>query len=263
MTLILKSDGTLNAGAIANARKISILDAAVVSHRDSIIANGGTIQDDDVIALNSFIQGSIIDGDWNRYAEIYPLAGDQLAAARVALKRLDGKPPSLNMSGTYARSLGLLTNSSVSTGLFPSELPDWQQAGAIVVRDAATRGDYEYDLWADSFYLNYQAGDSKLFNSRVTFPDQNAGIYISSLNTIGGNFNSHRVYRNGALLASGSQGPNPDSVSQTEQFRFPAFAGDARNIRFLAILQASVNDAAAARMSARLQALMSALGRAF
>jgi hypothetical protein len=92
------------------------VDAATLDWVGRVAQNGGTVSPATTAAVDAFVRGCKVDGTWSLIDHINLLCGDQLSAARVALKVGSGNsvfPLTAFVSGDYTEGAGL--TSSVST----------------------------------------------------------------------------------------------------------------------------------------------------
>jgi hypothetical protein len=85
------SSSSVNSGGrylinYTNAPLEGLLDTDVESYMQAITANGGSIDPNQILAINKFVVRAKKAGYWEHLIEVSPLAGVNLAAAQVKLK---------------------------------------------------------------------------------------------------------------------------------------------------------------------------------
>lgn len=82
-------------------------DVDALTWKANVYANGGTVSTATLKAISDFCKGCKADGTWTKMQEVYPFAGDQLAAALTKLKYVTASAYLTNnnfVSGDYAET---------------------------------------------------------------------------------------------------------------------------------------------------------------
>lgn len=113
----------------------SNLLSEVVDYRNRVIAAGGSISDNSLQAIATYVQTLKLNNIWDKFLEIAPYAGSNLNTALVKLKYPSGVQSSLTnvgfASGDYSETTGLTGNTSGTKYLKTGFVPRNQIASAL------------------------------------------------------------------------------------------------------------------------------------
>jgi hypothetical protein len=186
-----------------------------VDYRARVIANGGTIADASIDAVEKFVQDCKNALIWDKLLEVAPFAGTNLSAALVKLVHPAGVPGVITnvnfVAGDYSESTGLLgdgTTKYLNTGFnAQTHLPDNAHLGFYLREDVGVAGNrclIGALAGTDQYWLGSLSPASQVnarFGQTISATlaaSLSRGFYIGTRESN----NALRLYKNGALAGS-------------------------------------------------------------
>lgn len=275
----------VNADLTEAASAADISDAATdvdaLNYFNQIAAVGSTIGSTARTAISDFALGCKADSIWSLLLDVGPVAGDNLTAALVKLKKLSTGWSYTNVNfvgGDYTEATGLLGNVASGKYLNSDVLSGALSSGStgLGVYDRTTANSTVNNLGCRSaspstsnFSTDAPYSDNIVYSNQYDFATQLASgsaltgalgfIFVTRTSAP-----EHAIYRNGSSLASsasvGGTLPNLNIYFFAVNDNGTPINYSSHRLSFLCIT-AGMDSTQAAALNTRVQALQTALGR--
>jgi hypothetical protein len=196
------------------SRRISVtrFEPEALEYQARIVAAGGTIAGASLKAVSNFIAAAKAASIWSKLVDVGPFAGNQLAAALVKLKHLNGVQSSLTnqnfVGGDYTEATGLTGNGTTKYLRTGANLEDHVDAAfgtlAVYTRAVAPAadkrvlgtGETHLGTFVEAPTLEFQWGAG---SAPVDATGGAAGFYAGVVQTPE---QKQRIYHNANLVAT-------------------------------------------------------------